>query len=93
LPNDVAAPSSPSLLLPANLLIFTAKLDEAVSLGRGMRSYSIGAERLSTPLLSCQAIAEPGRSLLSAHAKMLLVQAIRPVAKGFANEPGNRASL
>ena len=34
LPNDVTAPSSPSLLFRANLLIFGARLDEAVRLGR-----------------------------------------------------------
>jgi hypothetical protein len=33
LPNDLALPSSPRLLLLANLLIFAAKLDEAVRLG------------------------------------------------------------
>jgi hypothetical protein len=48
-------------------------------MGRGVRSYSTGAERLSTPLLSGQAIAELGRSLLSADAKMLLIPAIRSV--------------
>ena len=31
LSNDLTAPSSPSLLLPANLLIFSARLDEAFS--------------------------------------------------------------
>ena len=34
LPNDVEPPSPPNLLLPANLLIFAAKLDEATKLGR-----------------------------------------------------------
>ena len=34
LPDDVTAPSSPSLLLRANLLIFSARLDEAVRPGR-----------------------------------------------------------
>jgi hypothetical protein len=33
-PNDVTAPSSPSLLLRANLLIFSAKLDETALAGR-----------------------------------------------------------
>jgi hypothetical protein len=33
LPNDVTAPSSPSLLLRANLLIFAARLDEAIKAG------------------------------------------------------------
>ncbi len=32
LPNDVTAPSSPSLLLPANLLIFSTRLDEVTKL-------------------------------------------------------------
>jgi hypothetical protein len=34
LSNDLTAPSSPSLLLPANLLIFSARLNEAFKLGR-----------------------------------------------------------
>ena len=34
LPNDVASPSSASLLFPANLLIFSAKLGEATKLAR-----------------------------------------------------------
>jgi hypothetical protein len=36
LPNDLALPSSPRLLSLANLLIFAAKLDEAVRLGRAL---------------------------------------------------------
>jgi hypothetical protein len=34
LPHDVTVPSSPSLLLPANLLIFTANLPKAVKLAQ-----------------------------------------------------------
>jgi hypothetical protein len=44
LPNDVTAPSSPSLLLRANLLIFDAKLDDATKLVRGGASWPAKAE-------------------------------------------------
>ena len=47
MPKDVTAPSSPSLLLPANFLIFAANLNEATELV-GVSLESGGRPRLPT---------------------------------------------
>jgi transposase len=56
--NDVTAPSSPSLLFPANLLIFSAKLDEAFKLARLMTIPGVGQ---LTALTFVAAIDDPSR--------------------------------
>jgi hypothetical protein len=62
LPTDVEGPPSPSLLLPANLLFFPAKLDGAVKLGKAaahMRRAIPGVRPFST--LAAQGEATQGK--------------------------------